>query len=289
MLTTVDIAKDIRDFLMSRRARITPGQVGLAPGQRRRAPGLRREEAAQLAGVSTEYYTQIERGNVGGVSDEVLQAITRALRLSDDETAHFFDLCRAAAGGKAPGRTRRPAAQRVPSGVQALMDSMTAAPAIVITGSLDIVAGNTLGRGLYGPVFERAAGIPNLARFIFFDSAAAQLFPDWDAMADDAVGLLQAEAARSPHALALTDVVGELATRSEPFRTRWAAHNVKAHRNGTKRFHLDQFGELTLNYNVFDITATPGLSLVGYTAEPQSPSAQTLRIMDSWSAAEELT
>ncbi len=284
----MDITKDIREFLMSRRARITPEQVGLSPGRRRRVPGLRREEAAQLAGVSTEYYTQVERGNVTGVSDEVLRAIARALQLSDDETAHFFDLTRAAIGGRSPGRTRRASGYRVPAGVQALMDSMTAAPAVVITGSLDIVAANALGRALYGPVFARAAGTPNLARFIFFDSAAAQLFPDWDAMADDAVGLLQAEAARSPHAPAITGVVGELATRSEPFRTRWAAHNVVAHRNGAKRFHLDQFGELTLTYNVFDITATPGLSLVGYTAEPQSPSAQTLQIMASWSAAEQL-
>ena len=285
----MDIAKDIREFLMSRRARITPEQVGLTPGRRRRVPGLRREEIAQLAGVSTEYYTQIERGNVAGVSDDVLQAVARALQLSDDETAHFFDLTRAATGGRAAGRSRRPTAPRMPAGAQALMDSMTLAPAVVITGSLDIIAANSLGRALYGPVFDRAAGVPNLARFIFFDSAAAQLFPDWDAMADDAFGLLQAEAARSPHAPAITGVVGELATRSEPFRTRWAAHNVVAHRNGTKRFHLDQFGELTLTYNVFDITATPGLSLVGYTAEPQSPSAQTLQIMASWSAAEELT
>ena len=282
----MDIAKDIREFLMTRRARITPEQVGLAPGRRRRVPGLRREETAQLAGVSTEYYTQIERGNVAGVSGEVLQAVARALRLSDDETAHFFNLTRAALGSRAPGGTRRTGGTRVPPGMQALIDSMIGAPAVVIAGNLDIVAANRLGKALYGPVFARVVGTPNLARFIFFDSAAVQLFPDWDAMADDAVGLLQAEAARSPHSRASTAVVGEVATRSEQFRTRWAAHNVVAHRNGTKRFHLDQFGELTLSYNVLDITAAPGLALVGYTAEPQSPSAQTLQIMASWLAAE---
>ena len=184
---------------MSRRARITPDQVGLSPGVRRRVPGLRREEAAQLAGVSTEYYTQIERGNVSGVSDDVLQAVSRALRLSDDETVHFFDLVRAAIGTRAPSRTKRPAVQKVPDGVQALIDGMAASPAIVMDGNLDILAANPLGRALYAPVFDRAVGRPNLAKFIFFDSTAAQVFPDWTATADEAVGLLQAEAVRAPH------------------------------------------------------------------------------------------
>lgn len=278
----MDVVNGIRDFLMSRRARIAPEQIGLPSGRRRRVPGLRREEVAQLAGVSTEYYTQIERGNVAGVSDEVLHAVARALRLSDDETAHLFDLARAAAGlGR---RAKRGPSSKVPDGVQVLMDSMSAAPAVVINGSLDILAANPLGRALYAPVFDRAVGVPNLARFIFFDSAAAQFFPDWDAMAEDAVGMLQAEAARSPHSAAVTQIVGELATRSEKFRTRWAAHNITAHRSGVKRFRHSEFGELTLSYHVLHVTAAPGLSLVGYTAEPGSRSAQALQILASWSA-----
>ncbi|MED5813772.1 helix-turn-helix domain-containing protein [Mycolicibacterium sp. 050232] len=280
----MDIAKDIREFLMSRRAKIAPEQVGLAPGVRRRVPGLRREEAAQIAGVSTEYYTQIERGNVAGVSDEVLQAISRALRLSDDETVHFFDLVRAAAGTRTPTRAKRAAVKKLPQGVQALMDGMAGSPAIVMDGNLDILAANPLGQLLYSPLYDRAVGRPNFARFIFLDSYAAQVFPEWERSADEAVALLQAEAARDPHSAAITQIVGELATQSIEFRTRWAAHNVTAHRHGVKRFGHPEFGDLTLTYNVFEVTATPGLSLVGYTAEPNSPSAQALSIMASWSA-----
>lgn len=280
----MDIAKDIREFLMTRRAKITPEQVGLAPGLRRRVPGLRREEAAQLAGVSTEYYTQIERGNVAGVSDEVLQAISRALRLSDDETVHFFNLARAAAGTRTPTRNKRAAVKKLPEGVQALMDGMAGYPAIVMDGNLDILAANPLGQLLYSPLYERAVGRPNFARFIFLDSSAAQVFPEWERSADEAVALLQAEAARDPHSAAITQIVGELATQSIEFRTRWAAHNVTAHRHGVKKFGHPEFGDLTLTYNVFEVTATPGLSLVGYTAEPNSPSAQALSLMASWSA-----
>lgn len=282
----MDIAKDIREFLMSRRAKISPEQVGLSPGVRRRVPGLRREEAAHLAGVSSEYYTQIERGNVAGVSDDVLLAVSRALRLSDDETVHFFDLVRAAVGTRAPSRTRRAAVHKVPDGVQALMDNMGASPAIVMDGNLDILAANPLGRALYAPVFDRAVGRPNLAKFIFFDSIAAQVFPDWASSADEAVGLLQAEAVRVPHSPAITQIVGELATQSIEFRTRWAAHNVTAHRHGIKRFSHPAFGDLTLTYNVFEVTAAPGLSLVGYTAAPNSPSAHVLTIMASWNLDE---
>lgn len=280
----MDIAKDIKDFLMSRRARITPEQVGLPPGRRRRVPGLRREEVAQLAGVSIEYYTQIERGNVRGVSDEVLHVVARALQLGEAEETHLFDLVRAATT-KGP-RTRSPrAGQSIPDGVQTLLDSMVTAPAIVINGHLDIVAANALGRALYKPVFARAKGTPNLARFVFFEAVADQFFPDWTGQADDAVALLRAEAARSPDSPAVTGLVGELATRSEQFRTRWAAHNVKAHRHGVKRFQLSEVGELSLTYNVFDITAVGGLSLIGYTAQPDSRSDEALRLLASWTAA----
>ncbi|OLO98995.1 transcriptional regulator [Mycolicibacterium porcinum] len=281
----MDIAKDIREFLMSRRAKITPEQVGLAPGVRRRVPGLRREEAAQLAGVSTEYYTQIERGNVTGVSDEVLQAISRALRLSEDETVHFFNLVRAAAGTRAPRRNKRTTVRKLPEGVQALIDGMSGSPAIVLDGNLDILAANPLGRLLYSPLYDRAVGRPNFARFIFLDSSAAQVFPEWQRSADEAVSLLQAEAARDPHSPAMTQIVGELATQSIEFRTRWAAHNVTAHRHGVKKFGHPEFGDLTLTYNVFELAAAPGLSLVGYTAEPNSSSAQALSLMASWSAS----
>jgi transcriptional regulator with XRE-family HTH domain len=277
----MDIAKDIKDFLMSRRARITPEQVGLPAGGRRRVPGLRREEVARMAGMSIEYYTQIERGNVTGVSDDILHAVTRALRLSEAEEAHLFDLVRAASNKAGQTRPPRRGGPAVPEGVQALLDSMLTAPAIVINGHLDIVAANALGRALYAPVFARAKATPNLARFIFFDAAADRFFPDWSKEADDVVALLRAEAARSPDSSAVTGLVGELATRSDQFRIRWAAHNVKTHRHGVKRFQLSEVGELSLIYNVFDIAGVAGLSLIGHTAQPHSRSDEALRLLVS--------
>ncbi len=286
LLFGMDIGKDIKGFLMSRRARITPEQVGLPSGRRRRVPGLRREEVAQLAGVSIEYYTQIERGHVAGVSDEVLDAVARALRLTEAETTHLFDLARAATCKAGKARSPRRAGRAIPDGVQTLLDSMVTAPAVVLNGHLDIVAANALGRALYAPVFERGNATPNLARFIFFDPSADYVFPDWNTAADDAVALLRAEAARSTRSPAVTGLVGELATRSEQFRTRWAAHNVKAHRHGIKRFGHSEVGELSLTYNVFDITGAGALSLIGYTAEPHSRSEEALRLLASWTATD---
>lgn len=198
----MDVTKDIKDFLMTRRARITPEQVGLEPGRRRRVLGLRREEVAHLAGVSIEYYTQIERGHVAGVSDDVLQSIARALQLDEAEETHLFDLVRATTSRGDRSRSQRRWGRAIPDGVQTLLDSMVSAPAVVLNGHLDIVAANALGRELYAPVFGRAHvvpnAMPNLARFIFFDPAADHLFPEWTSQADDAVSLLRAEAARSP-------------------------------------------------------------------------------------------
>ena len=176
-MSWVDIAKDIKEFLMTRRARLRPEEFGLSAGRRRRVPGLRREEVAQLAGVSSEYYTKIERGNVAGVSDEVLHAVARALRLTDDETAHFFNLARAAVATRGVTRARRSSQPTMPDGMQALMDSMLDAPAIVMTGGLDVLAANPLGRALYAPVFDRATGTPNLARFVFFDPPPSSSSP----------------------------------------------------------------------------------------------------------------
>lgn len=282
----MDIGQDIKGFLMTRRARITPEQVGLPTGRRRRVPGLRREEVAQLAGVSIEYYTQIERGHVAGVSDEVLDAVAAALRLSDAERTHLFDLARA--GAVKPGRRRTAGrtATALPGGVQELLDAMVGAPAVVLNGHLDVVAANALGRALYAPVFARAT-TPNLARSVFLDPSADAVFPDWAAAADDVVALLRAEAARVPDSPEVIALVGELATRSEPFRTRWAAHNVKAHHHGAKRFRHPAVGELTLTYNAFELPGAAGLSLIGYTAAPDSPAGQALKLLASWVATEQ--
>ncbi|MER5596277.1 helix-turn-helix transcriptional regulator [Streptomyces sp. NPDC002265] len=287
-MDTVETAKDIKDFLTTRRAKITPDQVGLPTAGRRRVPGLRREEVALLAGVSVEYYIQIERGQVAGVSDEVLHAITTALRLDEVETAHLFDLARAATAraGKVQTRARSPRPQ-VPQSVQALIDTMVCAPTIVQNAHLDIVAANPLGRALYGAVFEHQAEPPNLARFIFLNARADEVFPAWQKAADDAVALLRVEATRSPYSKAVTGLIGELATRSTEFRTRWAAHDVRAHRSGSKDFHHHAVGDMTLRFEALDVTSTAGLTVIGYTAESGSPSHEALMLLSSWAATEQ--
>ncbi|MFF0384252.1 helix-turn-helix domain-containing protein [Streptomyces sp. NPDC004286] len=280
----METAKEIKDFLTTRRAKITPDQVGLPVVGRRRVPGLRREEVALLAGVSAEYYVQIERGQVAGVSEEVLHAIAGALRLDDVETAHLFDLARAA--GKTGRKQTRAPRRQVTEALQALIDAMVTAPAIVQNDYLDIVAANHLGRALYEAVYAHQPEPPNLARFIFLNDRAEETFPAWEKAADDAVALLRTAAAKPPYTKAITHLVGELATRSTEFRTRWAAHDVRAHRSGTKEFRHPAVGDLTLRFEALDVTGAPGLAVIGYTAEPGSPSQQALTLLASLAATE---
>jgi transcriptional regulator with XRE-family HTH domain len=280
----MDQRNEIREFLASRRARITPQQVGLPTyGGHRRVPGLRREEVALLAGVSVDYYTQMERGNLGGVSDNVLHALAGALQLDEAERAHLFDLARTTA--TTPSRPRRPAgAQRVRPSIQRLLDAMTGVPAYVRTGRLDILAVNRFGRALYAPVLE-GQGLPvNLARFLFLDPRASDFYVAWDKTANDAVAILRGEAGRNPHDRRLQDLVGELSTRSPEFRARWAAHNVRLHRTGHKQLHHPVAGDLELTYEALELPADPGLTMITYTAEPGPASQDALDFLASWAA-----
>src|SRR5436190_9932879 len=219
---------EIREFLGTRRARVTPEQAGLPlyGGDRRRVTGLRREEVALLAGISSEYYTRLERGNATGVSESVIGGIAHALQLDEAERTHLLDLFRGAGTTRPP--RRRPAQQRVRPTVQRVLDSMTGTPAFVLSGRGDILAANLLGRALFSPVYADPARPPNNARFIFFDPHATEFFRNWDQVANDAVAMLRASAGRDLYDRRLTDLIGELSTRSEEFRTRWAAHNVPA-------------------------------------------------------------
>jgi transcriptional regulator with XRE-family HTH domain len=279
----VDTSKDLGEFLASRRARITPKQAGLTLyGGNRRVPGLRRQEVAMLAGLSVEYLTRLERGNAHGVSDSVLDALARALQLDEAETSHLFDLARAARGSSR--EPRRQPQSRVRSSVQRILDSMTTAPAFVRNGRLDILAINPLGHALYAPVFDDPARPANLARFCFLDPRAGELYPNWDDAADISVALLRTEAGRDPYNKALTNLVGELATRSDAFRTRWARHDVRLHRTGLKHFRHPVVGELALTFDAMELPADPGLTLTAYSAEPGSPSEEKLTLLASWSA-----
>jgi transcriptional regulator with XRE-family HTH domain len=280
----VDNRNDIRDFLVSRRARITPEQAGLpAYGANRRVSGLRREEVAMLAGVSVDYYTRLERGNAGGASEGVLEGIARALQLDEAERAHLLDLVRTANTTR-PVR-RRPALESVRPTVQWILDSMTEIPAYVRNGRLDILSANRLGYALYADVFRDPVRPANTARFIFLDPRATEFFDDWEGVAHDAVAILRAEAGRDPYDRRLSDLVGELSTRSEEFRVRWAAHNVKFHRTGVKRLRHQLVGALTLSFEAFELAGDAGQRMILYTAEPSSATHDALRLLASWTSA----
>jgi len=280
----VDNRSDIRDFLVTRRARITPEQAGLLPGSgRRRVPGLRREEVAVLAGVSTDWYTRLEKGHITGVSEDVLLAVARALQLDEAERTYLFDLARAARPTRTPPRRGK---GEVPPRVQWMLDTMTGSAAFVANGRLDILATNPLGRALHSPLFVDPQRPANFARFQFLDPQAADFYQDWASAANVTVALLRAEAGRRPQDTQLRELVGELSTVSEEFRIRWAAHDVRIHHNGTKQFHHPVVGTLELGYCTLDLPAEDQevLRLTIYTAVPGSPSADALALLASWAA-----
>lgn len=281
----MDNREEVKEFLSTRRARLTPGQAALPVyGTNRRVPGLRREEVAMLAGISVEYYTRLERGNLAGVSEGVLEGLVSALQLDEAERIHLTDLARAA-NATAPRRRAMP--QRVRPGVQRLLDAITGAPAWVRNGRADFLAANRLGFALYAPIFDDPVRPANTARFTFLDERAQVFYRDWEQVANDMVGVLRAEAGRNPYERALTDLVGELSTRSDEFRTRWAAHNVQFHRTGGKRLHHLTVGDLDLTYEALELAADPGLTLLVYTAEADSPTRQALDFLASWAATQE--
>jgi len=281
----MDNRTEIREFLASRRARITPEQAGLPSyGGTRRVPGLRRGEVAELAAVSIEYYTRLERGNLAGVSEGVLEALSRALQLDEAERAHLLDLARAA-GARSSSRRHPAPKHRIRQGVQLALDAITGAPAFVGNGRLDILGANQLGYALYSEMFANPARPANHARFIFFDDRARSFYLDWDRAADDTVAILHTGAGRDPYDRAMTDLVGELSTRSEEFRTRWATHNVRQHFTGVKHFHHPIVGELHLLFESMQLSADAGLSLYIYSPEPGTPSVDAIRLLATWAAA----
>jgi transcriptional regulator with XRE-family HTH domain len=284
----MDTRSEIRDFLTSRRARITPEDAGLNVFGQRRVPGLRREEVATLAGLSVDYYNRLERGNLGGASDSVLDALADALRLDEAERAHLFDLA-AASQPASSRRPRRAATQSVRPSVQWMLDSMTASAAFAENGRLDALGANQLGRALYPALFGgHAARQPaNWARFVFLNPQARDFYGDWDRSAKDCVAILRTEAGRHPHDRELSDLVGQLATQSEEFRGLWAAHNVRLHTKGLKKFNHPVVGELELSFDRLEVAADPGLMIVAYTAEPGSRSAEAFGLLASWAATEE--
>jgi len=282
----MDNRGEVKAFLSSRRAKITPQQAGLTNYSRsRRVPGLRRSEVADLAGVSVEYYAQLERGNLAGASDSVLDALASALQLDDAEREHLVALARAA--GPARRARSRPRAQQVRPSIMRMLRGMTDVPALVQNGRLDVLAANELAQALYATAFADPARPVNLARFTFLNAHARTLWGNWAGVADDTVAMLRTEAGRDPFDKELSDLVGELSTRSDEFRGRWAAHDVRLHRTGVKHIQHPVVGGLHLSYDVMQLTADPGLTLVVYSAEEGSPDDDALRLLASWAATHE--
>lgn len=273
--------EDIGGFLTSRRARLSPADAGLPDfGGRRRVPGLRREEVALLAGVSPEYYRKLERGNAPGVSEAVLDGIVRALQLDETEAAHLFDLVRTAEAGTHPRRTRpAPRRDQLRPGVEQMLAAMTTVPVYVQNGRLDAVGTSPLGRALFSELFRGQGSPVNAARFVFLDARSQEFYRDWDANARQIVALLRREAGRSPHDRELSDLVGELSTRSDLFRKLWASHDVREHRTGIKHVHHPVVGDLSLSFETMDLASERGLQMLVFSAEPGSPSADGLQLL----------
>lgn len=247
---------------------------------------MRRSEVAALAGVSVEYYTKLERGALSGASPEVLDALARALLLDSAERAHLFDLAHAASPVARPPKRRNLRSWAPHQGLQWMLDAVTAGPAFVRNGRMDLLATNLLARAFYADVFEMAGQPPNIARFTFLDDRAFEFYPDWDAFAEVTVAILRTEAGRDPHNKDLQDLIGELSTRSDEFRRLWGTHDVRHHGSGFKTFRHPIVGEMTLAYEGMSMEAEPGLTLTVYTAEPGSPSAERMRLLASWAASE---
>ncbi|WEO77199.1 helix-turn-helix transcriptional regulator [Cryobacterium sp. SO2] len=276
---------DISEFLVSRRAKLSLQQAGLPDfGGRRRVPGLRREEVALLAGMSAEYYKRLERGQTTGVSEGVLDGISRALQLDEAEHAHLYDLVRAANAGARPQRRRPTRKLPLSAGMQQTIDAMSTVPVFVQNGRLDAVATNRLGRALFSVMFDDARAPVNAARFIFLDTRAQEFYRDWEGNTRQIVAILRAEAGRSPYDRQLSDLVGELSTRSDLFRTLWGAHDVRDHRTGTKSIHHPVVGDLDLTYQGMDLTSDRGLQMLVFSAEPGSPSQDGLQLLANWAA-----
>ncbi|WP_411699012.1 helix-turn-helix transcriptional regulator [Conyzicola sp.] len=275
---------DIREFLISRRGNLTPQDAGIPIiGGDRRVPGLRREEVAELAGVSTDYYTRLERGGLLGASDSILNALARALHLDDIERQHLFDLAREESV-IASSLANEVGAAPVRGSVQRVLDNMTV-PAVVIDATQALIASNLAGRALFSPHFE--ADRPNLARFIFLDSRARDFYEDWALACSLTAAMLRFEAGKDPLNGELTALIGELATRSPQFRKDWAERDVHEHRTGRKIYRHPGIGDLDLTYDVFEMPGENGLAITTYTADAGSATADKLTLLTSWAATQQ--
>ncbi|MFG6502289.1 helix-turn-helix transcriptional regulator [Microbacterium sp. P05] len=276
-------SEDMRQFLSTRRARLNPANASLPYfGGRRRVPGLRREEVAQLAGMSTEYYIRLERGAAVGFSEGVLRGVARALELDEVERAHFLDLVRAVADDRDHrSYPHAPVRHHVSARLQQTIDAMSTVPILIQNNRLDAVAANDLGRALFCGMLtgDRSAG--NAARFLFLEPSARTFYRDWENESRQIVAILRRETVRDPDDRRLTDLIGQLSIQDDTFQDLWTAHDVGEHRPGVKFFHHPVAGEIDLTYEIFDPAGEPGLQMLIFSATPDTPSHDGLRTLSS--------
>ncbi len=270
---------ELRDYLRSRRARISPEEAGLPPARNRRVPGLRREEVAMLAGVSVDYYVRLERGRNLNVSEAVLDAVATALRLDETERGHLFTLAR-----RRRAKRRPPPRQRVRPALRHVVEGISDLPALLVGHRTDILASNSLARALYTDFDALPRRERNMARYLFLDETARDLLVDWAGVARATAAGLRLYAGQRPDDPRLAELVGELSVRDKDFRRWWADHDVVRRASGTKGYHHPIAGDLTLDYEVFHPTGDPDLLLGLYSAAPGSPSEHALRLLASWTA-----
>ncbi|MFB4306520.1 helix-turn-helix transcriptional regulator [Actinomadura sp. GTD37] len=274
---------ELREFLRTRRARVRPEDVGIPAGGRRRVPGLRREEVAMLAAVSLDYYARLEQGRPLQPSDQVLDAIARALRLTGVERLHLHNLVRAAAAPPEPGGELRLAP--LDAGMRMMLDSLTF-PAIIIDSRGDVHAMNRMGRALLAglePMPSEAAGHP---RWLFLRPSTRDLLVDWEMNARVSVGVLREAAGRYPNDRRLHALVGELSVASPEFRTWWAEHDVEVPCRGPKRFRHPVVGELTMQVEALQLPDGERW-MYAYAPEPGSPSEEAIRLLGTWAATQD--
>jgi transcriptional regulator with XRE-family HTH domain len=280
----MDKRHEFGEFLKLRRARLRPQDADLPSFGRRRVPGLRREELAQLAGVSVDYYVRLEQGRAGQPSEGVLEALARALRLDDAERAHLYDLSR-------PVRRRRraPRPERVRPEVRRLIDALDGIPAMVIGRRMDVLAWNRLAAALLVDWGSLPPEQRNAARHVFLDEGARELYADWAQGAQATVASLRLAAGRHPDDTLLAELIGELSMKSEEFRRWWPRHDVHEKTHGTKRLKHPMVGPLTLAYESLALAGDGDLTLVVYTAEPGSKSETALQLLGSAAQPERIS
>lgn len=266
-------------FLRTRRARLQPGDVGIPATTSRRVPGLRREEVALVAGVSPDYYARLEQGRDLQPSDQVLDAIARALRMSEVERRHLHHLIRGGAAPVPPAQPRAPLRE----GTRLLLDSLPA-PAMVLDTHGDVHAINHVGSALLVGLEALPSNRANHTRWLFRDPAARDLLLDWEEVARSTVRVLRAAVGRAPQDPVLRGLIGELDRSSPEFRTLWAEHDVATRCSGVKRFRHPVVGDLELHIETLQL-AEDDRWLYTYVARPGSPTEESLRLLESWAAA----